>query len=297
MNSVHKSLRQENRITDIANEYKRKGYRVTIYPSRYDLPSFLSGYQPDIIAESEEESVIIEVKSRRDLSQNERMYRMAEVIGAHPRWRFELVMTNPKGSTLISSESRLPDVEEISRRLTKARRLAAHGDLEVAISTAWSAAEGLLRLIGKVENVALDREPSTYVIKDLYSLGLIDNASYRELSNAYKIRNSIVHGLVEPNLESPLILNFIETVRRIFNRYKRRLRMCKCPVCGKQTASVGTLFLHLIGIRDPRHEKWLVSYCQSNDINLGKLLADRVNEIKDANKPLTDALRRDFCKG
>jgi len=72
---------------------------------------------------------------------------------------------------------------------------------------------------------------------------------------------------------------------------------CKCPVCGRQTASVGTLFLHLIGIRDLQHEKWLISYCQSNDINLGKLLAERVKEIKDANKPLTDALRRDFCKG
>lgn len=289
--------REGNRITDIANEYRRKGYKVKVCPSRDDLPSFLFDYRPDIIAEGERESVVIEVKSRQDLSNNDQIYRMAKIVGVQPGWRFELVMTNPKGSTLISSESRLPTIEELSTRLTKAKRLAGHGDLEAATSTAWSAAEGLLRLIGKAENIVLDREPSSYVTKKLYSLGLIDNSSYQELSKVYKIRNSVVHGLVEPDLQVPLILNFIQTVRKILNRYRRRLRMCKCPVCGRQTASVGTLFLHLVNIRDPQHEKWLESYCQSNNINFLKVLVDRVEGIKDANKPLTDALKRDFCKG
>jgi len=72
---------------------------------------------------------------------------------------------------------------------------------------------------------------------------------------------------------------------------------CKCPVCGRQTASVGTLFSHLVNIHDPQHGKWLESYCQSNNINFMKLLVDRAKGMKDASKPLTDALRRDFCKG
>lgn len=71
---------------------------------------------------------------------------------------------------------------------------------------------------------------------------------------------------------------------------------CKCPVCGRNTASVGTLFLHLVNTRDIGHEKWLESYCQSNKINFMKVLVDRAKGTKDANKPLTDALKRDFCE-
>jgi len=70
---------------------------------------------------------------------------------------------------------------------------------------------------------------------------------------------------------------------------------CICPVCGKQTAHVGTLFSHFLNIHDRGHETWLESYCAKNSINFGKLLVDRVKEKKDANKPLTDLLKRDFC--
>lgn len=72
---------------------------------------------------------------------------------------------------------------------------------------------------------------------------------------------------------------------------------CKCPVCRMGTKSVGTLFLHLVNIRDIRHQEWLDSYCQSNNINLMKVLVDRAKGTKDANKSLSDALRRDFCEG
>jgi len=44
---------------------------------------------------------------------------------------------------------------------------------------------------------------------------------------------------------------------------------CTCPVCGKQTAHVGTLFSHLLNIHDRGHEKWLESYCVKNSINFG----------------------------
>jgi len=71
---------------------------------------------------------------------------------------------------------------------------------------------------------------------------------------------------------------------------------CTCPVCRKRTAHVGTLFSHLINIHDRSHEMWLESYCKKNNVNFGRLLADRALDKKDANKPLTDMLKRDFCE-
>ncbi|MDD5700490.1 MAG: hypothetical protein PHU23_00445 [Dehalococcoidales bacterium] len=296
MNGSNESEREYNRITQIANEYRQNGYTVIIEPSIKELPNFLSDYKPDIIAKNNNESVIIEIISHSNILKESQLSRIAEIIESHPGWRFELVMTNPKGNTLISSEARLPKVEEVSKRLTKAKKLVSDTDYEVAIAIAWSALEGLLRLIGRSENITLERQSSTYVIKRLYSLGLVDSESYQELFKINKIRNSIVHGLVEPNLNSSEILGFIETVRKILTKYRRTLTMCKCPVCGKQTANVGTLFSHLINIRDEKHEKWLESYCKMNKINLGKLLVDRAQDKKDANKPLTDLLKRDFCE-
>lgn len=295
MNIINKSDREESRIINIANEYRQNGYRVIIQPSLNEIPCFLSNYQPDILAEGDNESVIIEVISHSNLSRKSQISRIAEIVETQPGWRFELVMTNPKGNTLISSESRLPTVEELSKRLTKAKRLVNSADYEAAIAIAWSAAEGLLRLIGEDEKIVLDRQSSSYVIKKIYSLGLLDNASYEELFKLNKIRNSVIHGLVEPNLQSSVILNFVEMVRKILNRYRRKRMPCKCPVCGRQTATVGTLFLHLVNIRDTEHEKWLESYCQSNNVNYMKMLVERVKCTKDANKPLTDILRRDFC--
>lgn len=70
---------------------------------------------------------------------------------------------------------------------------------------------------------------------------------------------------------------------------------CKCPVCGRKTKSVGTLFLHLRNIRDFRHERWLDSYCTSNNINLMRITVKSIKNVKGANRPLTEALRRDFC--
>jgi hypothetical protein len=70
---------------------------------------------------------------------------------------------------------------------------------------------------------------------------------------------------------------------------------CKCPVCGRNTTTVGTLFSHIVNIHDPGHERWLNTYCRSNNIDLTELLRQRALDNKDANKPLTAVLKRDFC--
>jgi len=71
---------------------------------------------------------------------------------------------------------------------------------------------------------------------------------------------------------------------------------CTCPVRSRYTSSVGTLLSHLVNIQDPQHEKWLEGYCQKNKINYMHLLPNRALGKQDANKPLTDVLKRDFCK-
>jgi hypothetical protein len=54
---------EEGRLYDIAEEYKQRGYKVTISPPPNRLPKFLGDFRPDIVAEGPNESVIVEVKS------------------------------------------------------------------------------------------------------------------------------------------------------------------------------------------------------------------------------------------
>jgi len=71
---------------------------------------------------------------------------------------------------------------------------------------------------------------------------------------------------------------------------------CVCPVCDRETKTVGTLLLHVVNTHDPRHESWLELYCSSNKINLTSILVNRAKNVEGANDPLTKALKRDFCR-
>ena len=70
---------------------------------------------------------------------------------------------------------------------------------------------------------------------------------------------------------------------------------CKCPVCREANSTVGKLLEHIINNTDTSHEKWLESYCEKNKIDFGRLILERLNGNKDANKPLAVPLKRDFC--
>jgi hypothetical protein len=58
--------REEKRLYDIAESYKRRGYRVTVAPAPNQLPRFLSKFRPDMVAEGPNESICIWPSGYRD---------------------------------------------------------------------------------------------------------------------------------------------------------------------------------------------------------------------------------------
>ena len=54
---------EKSHIQSIAEDYKKRGYSVTIAPSVNRLPNFLRKFRPDIVAEGPNESIVIEMKS------------------------------------------------------------------------------------------------------------------------------------------------------------------------------------------------------------------------------------------
>ncbi|RDU37298.1 hypothetical protein DRW41_05445 [Neobacillus piezotolerans] len=92
-----KNLDFEEKIKEVANEYSQKGYTVFTNPQLgNDTPEFLRNYSPDIIAISENDKVVIEVRNKYSLSQSKELENLASVIDHQKGWRFELIVINSK---------------------------------------------------------------------------------------------------------------------------------------------------------------------------------------------------------
>lgn len=96
----HHSQLEHRRVLNLAREYRREGYDVTVYPGGEDLPDSLSHCSLDLIARGQDQVIAVEVRTRETLTLNglEDLRRIADAIRPVPGWMFELVVTNPRTS-------------------------------------------------------------------------------------------------------------------------------------------------------------------------------------------------------
>ena len=89
---------EHRRLLRLAREYRREGYDVVLYPTDKDLPQVLKECSIGLIAKSEEEVVVADVRSRPNLTLNGSadLRRLAEKVETLPGWQFNLVVTNPR---------------------------------------------------------------------------------------------------------------------------------------------------------------------------------------------------------
>ena len=59
--SAHEAY--QRKLQEIAAEYRAQGYDVRIEPGPEDVPAFLTGFRPDLIARGPHDSVVVEVKA------------------------------------------------------------------------------------------------------------------------------------------------------------------------------------------------------------------------------------------
>jgi hypothetical protein len=181
---------QVKRLYEVAQEYRAKGYRVTVGPSQHELPEFLRGFEPDLIVTSDEDRAVVEVKPRRALIGSPAFSRMAAAVEQQPGWRFELDLV-PSDADL---EQRLPDSTDVARVRSLLAQANALRESGIAIVPAVAAVENAMM-------IALDREgldlPSPYpsaAMKTLFAYGLLSREAYDSLDAAMRIRDDVAHG-------------------------------------------------------------------------------------------------------
>jgi len=200
------------RISEVAESYRRRGYEVVIYPSPKLLPEFLSGYKPDIIAESPDESVVVEVKSGSKVRQSGYLSELARIIQKHPGWRLELILDN--------TDRQVPETltrDQIKKRIQEGEVLAQDRMLTASLLLTWSATEAAMRLAGKEYEIELPDYRPTTVISRLYMDGVLSRKEYDFLLEGMRKRNSVAHGFQEKTVTADFIKKMGELAMRLLD--------------------------------------------------------------------------------
>lgn len=207
---------ERERLLQLAEEYRDKGYEISFHPNLEDLPDFLRNYRPDMIVRRGDEAVIIEVKSRHSLNSSSRQYlqNLAKSVEQHPGWRFELVMTNPEDTVYSPKAESSLQQPEIETRLQVARQLATQHS-ESAILYSWSLVEATLRLVAEHEGLSLQRLDPLYLVKQLVTEGVISRPEYQLLMDALSLRNAIAHGFKATQITQESIYELIDVVEHL----------------------------------------------------------------------------------
>jgi hypothetical protein len=128
------SERERQRLMSVASEYESQGYEVKLQQPPADLPDFLAGFEPDLIATGKGETVFVEVKTRTDLKNERSVTALENALRNRAGWRFELIIDGPA----TDHRETLP-ADQIRASLDEADDLQQHGHLSAALLLLWSA--------------------------------------------------------------------------------------------------------------------------------------------------------------
>ena len=191
-------------------EYIEQGYSV----DRDIHLDFIPDFRVDMIARKGDETKILEIKTAASLASNPVYIDIRKAIESRPGWKYGIVLV-PEPEKLNTHKAARPlAFEDVMRRVGEAERVLDSGFPESAAVIAWSACEGLLRILLEEENIFVNNITSSgYLIGKAVSEGAIGQADYRYLTDSEKYINAIIHGYNTDYFDSEkLARELIETV-------------------------------------------------------------------------------------
>lgn len=179
---------REKKLIATARRFKREGYRVT-FPSRGEaMPDFLEGLHPDLIAESENDRVIVEVRPSSAVRGANDIKELASRVSGHPGWRFELV-TIPAIETAKPKFDRR-DLDEIAHQI---RLVARNGNVVPAYLYGFTMIEFILANIASHEGLDPHKKSPVEIARELAFRGLISDETVDRINQARIKRNQLAH--------------------------------------------------------------------------------------------------------
>lgn len=217
-NSPGETMEQEV-IERVAQRYRDEGYDVMLQPPEDRAPPFAAGFQLDLIAQKGSESVIVEIKTNRiDLSRDQQITRLADLVSAHPGWRLDVVVLESETAVdRAVHEAAEPSDEQLAEILNTAENLADQGYAPYACVVAWGGLEAAMRRL-RDEAELYGRMAPNELMRSLYGNGFLSREEFERLRESYKIRSQVVHGLVPGQVNPEMVRYVTATARHLASR-------------------------------------------------------------------------------
>lgn len=211
---------ERDRVGEVADRFKRDGYQVVVEPRGSDLPTFLRGFSPDLIAKKGGEALVIEVKQRAPAEARAYFDALGTAIARHPGWRLRLVV-GELDEIDWRPPSDLPPIEQLKMQLDASAGLHTRAP-SAAILLVWSVIEGAARYHIAGEGIAATARISPLaLLKRLVSEGEIDDDDYDRLLHGLIVRNSLAHGFLNMTLQPGLFDDLKAIARRLVDAASR----------------------------------------------------------------------------
>lgn len=191
----------------LRHRYERDGYTVTLSPPPEALPQFMSGYQPDAIAQKGNACIAIEIKTRRDTAAA-KLKDVAARFKNQPNWRLNVVVAEDFEPEPISA----PERAEVLSRLTVVEAMAASDNADAALVLAWAALEAAARFVAREAGEAIPKSPRE-ALQLLEYLGRIDFQTAQAMRHTLDLRNQVVHGDLRAVVPPGTVSNLLDAVR------------------------------------------------------------------------------------
>ena len=202
-------------LEQVAEKYRSEGYRVTMAAGTGVVRQPIDHLrdQLDLIAQKDQEYVAIEVK-RRDQLHEIRPLDLA-VKQFLPGWSYDLVVYPPDGVDGIPLEDGEPSPKYVDSLLAEAQQLLDSDKPRAAVLLVWSALESAMRSAARREELAIGDGAPRFVLKTLYSNGVISYEEFDRLQRRLDERNRLVHGLPVDHLEPDDVRFLIEFAQQL----------------------------------------------------------------------------------
>ena len=173
----------ERTLRRVAASYRKAGYRVVVPSTREALPPFLHDHAPDLIAERDDDRVVVEIKPAGSLKGANDLVELAERIAAQPGWRLELITFKDKD----------PDAVALSPDWLQ-RMLHPPNDDTFACVYRTEVLGFLLRSIALGQNMRGRNKLSVAIAHELAFAGLIDATLVGRIDDAFHWQAKLMQG-------------------------------------------------------------------------------------------------------
>jgi hypothetical protein len=204
---------KNQKIEQLAREYRAEGYEVRVHAQPDELPEFLRDLEPDIVATSSKRNIVSIVTSAPEFDRD-RFYPLVQAVEAQPGWKLEVSMVSHTVAPDVPAREDLAADDQIERLISNAELLVTQNQTEAAALLAWSAVEAILRRRARSAAPDIERESSARVLTHLYSLGRLQPELYEKLLSLMRFRNAVGHGFA-PRTDIPGLPEIITDIRRM----------------------------------------------------------------------------------